>query len=51
MSATPVSDHYQRMIVRGFDPDRLLEVISGGHLEHFLVRPSACDADVEHWDD
>lgn len=50
MSDTAASNHYQRMRIRGFDPDRLLEVISGGQLEHFLVRPSACDADVEHWD-
>jgi len=33
-----------------FDPDLFLDVVSGGRLEHFLLAPAQCDANLLHWD-
>jgi AraC-like DNA-binding protein len=36
--------------LQGFDPDQLLDVVSDGHLEHFLLEPARCDAELLHWE-
>ncbi len=36
--------------LEGFDPEQLRDVVSDGHLEHFLLKPARCDAELLHWE-
>ena len=36
--------------LQGFDPEQLLGVVSDGRLEHFLLEPGRCDAELLHWE-
>lgn len=36
--------------LRDFDPDQLLDAVAGGRLEHFVLQPARCDAELLHWE-
>lgn len=36
--------------LHGFDPEQLLDVVSDSRLEHFLLEPAPCDAELLHWE-
>jgi AraC family ethanolamine operon transcriptional activator len=39
----------QSLQFRGYDPERLREVINGADLDHVILRPTACSANVDQW--
>jgi AraC-like DNA-binding protein len=50
MTATPLEPRYLSTHIRDFDPDKFLDVIKGGSFDHYLVSPSTCHAEFEHWE-
>ncbi|MDF1861102.1 MAG: helix-turn-helix domain-containing protein [Verrucomicrobiales bacterium] len=42
----PVLHRFQ---FRGYDPDRLREVINGADLDHVILAPTTCSANVDQW--